>query len=67
MCYLRQFCPEFSVKFQSILMDNSGSIEPITLFQVSLKKSLHPAELELAILVKGDDVRNETKVNTCHS
>ena len=41
-----KFAPSFSLKFLSIFVDISGSIEPISLIWVSLERSFPPAELE---------------------
>ena len=41
-----KFAPSFSLKFLSIFVDISGSIEPITLIWVSLERSFPLAEVE---------------------
>jgi len=60
----------FSLKFLSIFMRISSSINPITLIWVSLERSGPPAELEykwvMPFLDVGHDIRNGTKANSHH-
>jgi len=62
----------FSMKFLSICVHFSRSIDPITLIWASLERSSPRdcrTELKMPILVKGDDVRSGTKANdvTAHT
>ena len=61
-----KFALSFSLRFLSIFTDISGSTEPITLIWVSLERfySFCRTLMQMmSLLVEGDDVRSETKVN----
>ena len=63
------FAQHLSLKFLSIFMPILNSIEPITLISLSLLsivELLSCRVLIIAILIKGDDIRNGTKGNACH-
>ena len=70
MQWQENFALSFSLKFLSIFMHISGSIEPITVIWVSMERSFLPAEVEYRWrtpkLVKGDDITSETKAKAHH-